>query len=112
MPAACADRSSRPRRLSTQSLGASGSMISRRRAGWRRGGGRGGIQTRLQQSRVEGQRQQILELVSAGLALEIREDDFEITAELPQDLTARAAGRRRGFGVGNDGDAAEFAMAF
>src|SRR4029079_11216369 len=66
----------------------------------------------LQQSRVEGQRQQILELVTAGFALEIRENYFEIAAELPQDLTARAAGWRRGFGVGDHGDAAEFAMAF
>jgi hypothetical protein len=70
-----------------------------------------GLQTRLQQSRIKRQRQQILELVSAGLALEIREDHFEVTAKFPQDLTARTARWRRRFGIGDDGYAPKLAVA-
>ncbi len=42
---------------------------------------------------------------------EIREDDFEIPAELPQNLAAGAARRRQRRGVGDDRDAGEGAMA-
>ncbi len=49
----------------------------------------------LQQPRVERQRQQIAQLVAAGLAAQVREDHFDVAAELPEDLAARAARRRR-----------------
>ncbi len=45
-------------------------------------------------------------------ACQIGEDHFEVTAKFPQDLPACAAGRRELVGVGNDRDAAEFAMTF
>src|SRR5262245_14314053 len=45
------------------------------------------------------------------LAAEIGEDDLEIAAELPQDLTARAARWCRCVGIGNHSDAAELPMA-
>ena len=57
----------------------------------------------LEQPRIERQRQQILQSMPSGLAGEIGEHDVEIAAELPQDLAARAARRRRRFGVGDDG---------
>src|SRR5437764_1266007 len=43
--------------------------------------------------------------------VEIRELDFQVAAELPQDLATRAAGRRRRAGVGHDGDACEHPVA-
>ena len=47
-----------------------------------------------------------------GLAFQVREDYFQIAAELPEDLAACAAGWGRGFGVGDNRDATEFAVAF
>src|SRR5581483_12358101 len=44
--------------------------------------------------------------------LQVRELDLEVAAELPQDLPARAARRRRRLGVGDDGDARERALPF
>jgi len=61
---------------------------------------------------IEWQRQQILELMPAGLATQIGEDDFEVAAELPQDLPARAARWRRCDRVGDDGHPPEFAVPF
>src|SRR4051812_32949724 len=48
----------------------------------------------------------------AGGFSEIREDDFEVASELPEDLPARTARRRRRFAVGDDLDASEQAVAF
>ena len=47
------------------------------------------------QARVEGQRQQIAQLIAAARRVEVREQDLELAAEFPQDLAARAARRRR-----------------
>jgi len=44
--------------------------------------------------------------------MQIGEDDLEVAAEFPQDLAARAARRSGGFGIGDDGDAREAAVAF
>ena len=65
-----------------------------------------------EETRIEWQRQQIFELMPAGLATQIGEDDFEVAAELPQDLPARAARWRRRNGVRDDRYAPEFAMPF
>src|SRR5260221_13331559 len=46
-----------------------------------------------------------------GLAGQVGEVDVEIAAELPEDLAARAARRRRLLGIGDDGDAREDVMA-
>ena len=48
----------------------------------------------------------------AFLVREIRKDDFEVAAELPQDLTAGAARRRGRVGVGDDRDSREGAVSF
>src|SRR3989441_8399360 len=60
---------------------------------------------------VERERKEILEAVRALRGFEICELDFEVAAELPENLTARAARRRRRIGVGDDRDAHERAMA-
>src|SRR4051812_12788176 len=60
---------------------------------------------------IKWQRQQILELVVGALAFGRGEDDFEVAAELPENLPAGAA-RRRGRVLEGDGDPAELAMAF
>src|SRR5437762_2427720 len=49
----------------------------------------------LQQSRVERQRQQLFQCRGSRLLGEVGEDDFEVAAELPEDLAARAARRCR-----------------
>ena len=65
-----------------------------------------------EETRIEWQRQQILELMPAGLATQIGEDDFEVAAKLPQDLPARAARWRRRDRVGDDGHTPECAVPF
>src|SRR5580700_3434112 len=65
-----------------------------------------------QQARVEGQRQQILEVIGSRGCLQIRELDFQVAAEFPENLPARAAGRRRIPGISNDRDPRERPMAF
>jgi len=42
-----------------------------------------------------------------GLAARIDQQDFDVAAKLPQDLTACAAGWRECIGIGGDGDPAE-----
>src|SRR5262249_9723374 len=68
--------------------------------------------TRADERGVEGQGQQILELMPPLELREVRELDLEVAAELPQDLAARTAGRRRRLGVGDNRDPGEDAMAF
>src|SRR5581483_3511469 len=70
------------------------------------------LNSKLQQARVERQRQEVLEPVRALLFLEIGEHDLEVAAELPQNLPARAARRGGSVGIGDDRDAGEGAMAF
>src|SRR5436305_12614377 len=65
----------------------------------------------LQEAGVERQRQKVLQVVRALAIGEVRELDLEVAAELPQDLPARAAGRRRFVGVGHDRDPRERAVA-
>src|SRR5207253_8705567 len=52
-----------------------------------------------------------LQAVGPRLAGEVGEDHFEIAAELPEDLTARAARRRWRGGVRDDGDPREGAVS-
>ena len=46
-----------------------------------------------------------------GFAVEIGEDDWDITAKFPDDLTTNAARWRQGFGLGDHGVAFYFALA-
>ena len=64
-----------------------------------------------QQPRIKRQRQQILELMSAGLAPQIRQDHFEVAAKLPQNLATGAARRRWRVGVGHHGNTCELSMS-
>src|SRR5581483_9926267 len=66
---------------------------------------------RLQQSSVEGQRQQIFQLVNAFVIAEVGEMNLEVAGELPQNLPAGAARWRGGVGVGDDRDSGELPMA-
>src|SRR5881628_3356504 len=66
----------------------------------------------LEKPRVEGERQQILEVVRALGFLEVAEHDLEVAAELPENLTAGSAGGRWQLRVGDDRDAREGAVAF
>ena len=50
----------------------------------------------LEKRGVEGQRQQVAQLMAPVLSTQVRQNHFEISAELPEDLAARPAGRRRG----------------
>src|SRR5262245_56784680 len=63
-----------------------------------------------QQPSVEGQRQQVLESVYTAVFGEVGQHHLEVAAELPQDLPARPARRRRGLGVGDHGNARETPM--
>ena len=56
--------------------------------------------------------EEIAQLVATRLAREVRENHFEVAAELPEDLAAGAAGRRRSLGIGHDRHAPELAMSF
>ena len=47
-----------------------------------------------------------------GLAVQVGQHQFDIAAELPEDLPAGAAGRRQHVGIGGHRDAAELARAF
>src|SRR6185369_5110660 len=66
----------------------------------------------LQQPSVKGQRQQCLEAVASFFLGQVRQQDLEVAAELPENLPARATWRRRRLGVGDDGDAGEDAVPF
>ena len=68
-------------------------------------------QAYFNEPRVERQRQQVAQPVAPLLGAQVREDHLEVAAELPQDLAARAARRRRVGGVGHHGDAPEAAVA-
>src|SRR5262245_58217566 len=46
------------------------------------------------------------------LASQVGENHFEIAAELPEDLAARAARRRRRVRIGDDGNPTELSMSF
>src|SRR6478672_9706113 len=71
----------------------------------------GSIRSILEQARVERQREQVLEAVMAFDLGKVREHDFEVAAELPQNLTARATGRRGVGGISDNRDSRERSMA-
>ena len=50
--------------------------------------------------------------MTSSLAAEVGENHLEVAAELPQNLTTGATGRRRRVSVGDDDDASKPAMAF
>src|SRR5438477_4287736 len=68
--------------------------------------------TSSEQPCIKRQRQKRLQPVCGLLSCEVRQNDFEVAAEFPQDLPARAARRRQRRRVGDDGDAGKNAMAF
>jgi len=45
--------------------------------------------------------------MSSEFAAEVGNDNFEVSAKLPEDLSARATGRRRRLCIGDDGHTAE-----
>ena len=51
-------------------------------------------------------------MVRTGGTFKIGELNFDVAAELPENLAAGAAGRGRGIGVGDNRDTPEHAMAF
>ena len=61
----------------------------------------------LQEAPIERYRQQIAEAHARRFAPEIRENDFEVAAELPEDLAAGSTRWCRTLRVRNDRDAAE-----
>src|SRR5579863_5112237 len=67
---------------------------------------------KLQKGRIKCPREQFFQPQSFALAARIQQRDFDVAAELPQDLTARPARRCERFGIGGDGDAPELARAF
>ncbi len=104
--AACAGRSSPRRRLSTRSSEASLILVVRLGLSAAR---RPAIRSRrVYSSRASnGSGSRSLQLVTPGyLRCRLASIDFEVAAELPQDLPAGAARRRRRVGVGDDGDRA------
>src|ERR1035437_3617586 len=66
---------------------------------------------KLQIRTIEGFWEEIFQLIGFGFAARVHQDDFHVAAEFPQNLPARAAGRRQRVGVGRDGDAPELAHA-
>ena len=64
-----------------------------------------------EQASVERNRQQRAEAMTSRLVSEVRENDLQVPAELPQDLAARPARRRGRIRIGDDGDPREGAMA-
>src|SRR5262249_49860863 len=68
--------------------------------------------TVLQQPRIEWKREQILQPMTTLLASQVGENHFEIAADLPEDLAARAARRRRRVRIGDDGNPTELSMSF
>src|SRR3954463_11738791 len=61
----------------------------------------------LQQPRVEWEWKQFSQTVRARLTSKVRQQHFEVTAEFPENLAARAARRGRFVGIGHNRDAAE-----
>src|SRR2546421_246821 len=66
----------------------------------------------FQELRVEGTRKEVAHLQSFCVAAKVCEHHGDVAAELPDELAARAAGRRQTLRVGDDGDCAEASRAF
>jgi len=56
--------------------------------------------------------EQLRETEGLGFAGQVRQDDLEISTEIPQELAARATGRREFVRVGNDDDPGEGVCPF
>ena len=67
---------------------------------------------KLQIRSIEGLREKIFQSIGFGFAAQVDQHDFDVAAELPEDLAAGAAGRRESVGIGGHGHAAELADAF
>ena len=61
---------------------------------------------------VEGAREQVQRAFAFDSAVKIGEDYGDVAAKFPDDLAARAAGRRERIRVGDDSDGVEFMRAF
>lgn len=60
----------------------------------------------------EGFRKQLRETKGLGFAGQVRQDDLDISAKIPQELTACTTGCRQFFRVGNDNDPDEALCPF
>src|SRR5664279_1980 len=61
---------------------------------------------------IEGLREKFFQVIGFGLALQVDQHEFHVSAELPENLPARSARRRQLGGIGGHGHPAEFADAF
>src|SRR6266568_3009302 len=61
---------------------------------------------------IEGLREEFFKVIGFGLALQVHQHEFHVSAELPQNLPARAAWRRQLGRIGGHGHPAEFSHAF
>src|ERR1035441_4788969 len=61
---------------------------------------------------IEGLREKIFQLIGFGFAGQVDQHQFHVSAKLPENLPAGAAGRRQILGIGGHGHAAELADAF
>src|SRR5487761_45328 len=66
----------------------------------------------LQIRRIEWARQQFRRTVVLDFAIQVRENHGHVAAKFPDNLAASAAGRRQLIRVGDNGDGAEFTLAF
>src|ERR1019366_4506813 len=68
--------------------------------------------TALQKFRMKWPREKILQAQRLALAVKIDQNDFDVSADFPQHLTASAAGWGQRRSIGRHGDAPEFSRAF
>src|ERR1035437_116687 len=61
---------------------------------------------------IEGLREKIFQPIGFGFAVQVDQHQFHVSAKLPENLPAGAAGRRQIFGIGGHRHAAELAGAF
>src|SRR5271157_1143909 len=93
----CASSVITHRALQIQSAGAAASVAIKKK--------------KLQIRFIEGLREKFFQTVGFGLATQVHQDDVYIAAEFPQNLPARAAGRRQHIGIGRHRHAPELARA-
>src|SRR5260370_41015602 len=65
----------------------------------------------LENGRIKRPRKQVFQSMGFGLAARIDEQDFDVAAQFPQNLSAGATGRRECIGIRRDGEPAEGACA-
>src|ERR1039457_1755841 len=61
---------------------------------------------------IEGLREEIFQLIGFGCAVQVDQHQFHVSAKLPENLPAGAAGRRQIVGIGGHRHPAELADAF